>query len=66
MKRRLLYLQYILKQKETSLIKKFLKSQVICPKKKDWVLTVKINLEHLKIDRRLQDKEEMPKQSYKK
>ena len=66
MKRRLLYLQHILKQKETSLVKKFLKTQAICPKKKDWVLTVKSNLEHLKIHLSFQDIEEMPKQSYKK
>ena len=44
MKRRLIYLQFILKQKETSMVKKFLKTQIICPKKKDWIQTVKSNL----------------------
>ena len=66
MKRRLIYLQFILKQKETSMVKKFLKTQIICPKKKDWIQTVKSNLEHLKINLTLDNIEEMPKETYKK
>ena len=65
-KRRLFYLQHILKQKETSLVKKFLKTQILCPKKKDWIKTVLSNLEHLGIDLSIADIEEMPRQTYKK
>ena len=66
MKRRLIYLQHILKQKETSLIKKFLKTQAIDPKKKDWVKTVKDNLKELDIKLTIEEIEDMPKQTYKK
>ena len=43
MKRRLIYLQHILKQKATSLTKKFFITQTIEPRKKDWVKTVQSN-----------------------
>ena len=45
MRRRLFYLQHILKQKETSLIKQFLQTQMKDLKKKDWGKTVLINLQ---------------------
>ena len=66
MKRRLIYLQYILKQKESSLVKKFLETQMLNPKKKDWVRTVKTNMEHLKINMSFKEIEDLPKQTYKK
>ena len=50
MRRRLVYLQHILKQEESSLVKQFLRTQSINPKKKDWVTTVKEDLEQLKIN----------------
>ena len=49
MRRRLFYLQHILKQKETSLIKQFLQTQMKDLKKKDWGKTVLDNLQPLKI-----------------
>jgi hypothetical protein len=66
MKRRLIYLQFILKQKETSLARQFLKTQSLCPKKKDWIRTAKMDLEHLQIKLTIDEIEEMPKQTYKK
>ena len=47
MRRRLIYLQHILKQNESSLIKQFLKTQMKTLKKKDWGKTVKEDLIHL-------------------
>ena len=41
MRKRLIYLQHILKQKESSLVRQFLLTQSINPKKKDWVTTIK-------------------------
>ena len=66
MKRRLIYLQHILKQKETSLIKKFLITQTIEPRKKDWVKTVQSNFLELGLKLSFAEIEEMPKQTYKK
>ena len=50
MRRRLLYLQHILKQEDTSLIKQFFKTQMKSLKKKDWGKTVLENLQHLKVE----------------
>ena len=66
MRRRLIYLQHILKQKETSLIKQFLKTQMNTLKKKDWGKTVKEDLLHLGLEITIEDIEIMPKQTYKK
>ena len=65
MRRRLMYLQHVLKQKDTSLVKQFLKTQLISPKKKDWITTVKENLKHLNIKHTLENIQEMPKETYK-
>ena len=66
MRRMLLYLQHILKQKDTSLIKRFFKTQMKSPKKKDWGNTIIENLQHLKNEMTIQEIEEMPKATYKK
>ena len=66
MRRRLIYLQHILKQKETSLVKQFLKTQFISPKKKDWAKTILENLQHLELTYTMEDIENMPKQTYRK
>ena len=66
MRRRLTYLQHILKQTDNSLVKKFLRTQNMNPKKKDWISTVKQNLKQLDITLTLQNIEEMPKNTYKK
>ena len=66
MRRRLLYLQHILKQKETSLVKQFLKTQMKNLKKKDWGKTVLENFEHLQIELSIREIEEMPKATYRK
>ena len=66
MRRRMLYLQHILKQKDTSLIKQFLKTQMKDLKKKDWGKTIQENLQHLQIDWTFEEIENIPKATYKK
>ena len=65
MRRGLLYLQSILKQKENSLMKKFVKTQFKCLKKKDWGQTIKNDFKTLEINLTLQEIEDMPKSRYK-
>ena len=65
MRRRLIYLQHILKQKESSLIKQFFQTQIKNPRKKDWAKTVIENLQHLEIPYTMEEIENMPKQTYK-
>ena len=65
MRRRLTYLQHILKQDETSLVKQFLRTQSISPKKKDWVTTVKEDLHQLKIYLSFLEIENMGKTTFK-
>jgi hypothetical protein len=50
MSRRLMFYQYILKQPEKSLIRRFYKTQHSKPVKNDWSLTVKSNLDTLKVN----------------
>ena len=64
--RRLIYLKYILNKEETSLVKKFLNTQMENPKKKDWIKTVKCDLESLGIKLSMKEIENMPKATYKK
>ena len=59
-------MQHILKQKETSLIKQFLTTQMETLKKKDWGKTVREDILHLGLDISFADIEIMPKQTYKK
>ena len=49
MRKRLIYLQHILKQKESSLVRQFLITQSLNPRRKDWVTTIKQDLQHLEI-----------------
>ena len=64
MRRRLIYLQHILKQKETSLVKNFFKTQLSTLQKKDWGTTVKEDLKHLKIEIPIEEIEYLPKATY--
>ena len=66
MRRRLIYLQRILKRKETALIKKFIKTQMKNPQKKDWINTVYMNLNELEILLTLEEIEVMPIATFKK
>ena len=66
MRRRLMYLQHILKQNEKSKVKQFFRTQNINPKKKDWARTINENLKHLELKYTLEDIENMPKQTYRK
>ena len=61
MRKRLIYLQHILKQKESSLVRQFLLTQSINPKKKDWVTTIKEDFEQLEINLTFLQIEEMGK-----
>ena len=61
-----MYLQHVLKQKETSLVKQVLRTQMINPKKKDWIYTVKENMKHLDIKLTFENIQLMSKDSYKK
>ena len=63
--RRLVYLQHILKQKESFLVRQFLITQAINPKKKDWITTIKKDLEQLEINLSLLEIEEIGKSTYK-
>ena len=61
-----MYLQHVLKQKETSLVKQVLTTQMLNPKKKDWIYTVKENMKHLNIKHIFENIQAMPKETYKK
>ena len=50
MRRRLLYLQHILKQNDSSLVKNFLMTQMLDLKKKDWGNTVLEDFKDLDIN----------------
>ena len=65
MRRRLVYLQHILKQNESSLVKQFLNTQSINPKKKEWVSTVNKDLEYLGIKLSFSEIKVMGKSKYK-
>ena len=64
--RRILYLQYILKESEQSLMYKFLNAQMEDPKDGDWWLTVKDNMEELKMNVSLHEIKTMLKEKFKK
>ena len=63
-RRRLIYLQHILKQKETSLVKQFLRTQIITLKKKYWGTTGKEDIFHLGLERLIEDVKIIPKYTY--
>ena len=64
--RRIIFLQYILKQKESSLLSQFLNSQIEDPLHGDWWLTVKNDLEELDLKLSLYDIKIMSKDRFKK
>ena len=64
-RKRLIYLQHILKQNKSSLVRQFLMTHSINPRKKDWVTTVKEDLKQLEIDLTFVQIEEMGKFTYK-
>ena len=66
MRRRLVYLQHVLKQNESSMVKEFLKTQSINPKKKDRVSTVNKDLEYFRIKLSFSEIEIMGKSTCKK
>ena len=63
--RRILFLQYILKQEESSLIFKVLEAQYNNPAKNDWITTVLDDMEELELEVPLQQVAEMSKESFK-
>ena len=66
MRRRINYLQHILKQDENRMIHSFLITQMERPKKNDWIVTVKGNLEYLDIMLTFEDIKNMSKPAFKK
>ena len=64
-KRRVLFLQYILKQNKDDLIYKFFKAQLRDPSKGDWVIQVKKDLIEINLDMPFENIEEMSKNSFK-
>ena len=65
MKRRLIYLQHILKQKESSLVRQFLKTQMVDLKPKDWGTTILKYLAHIGLKINFEEIKQMGKQKYK-
>ena len=64
--RRILFLQYILKEKESSLIHQFLNSQMEEPLQGDWWLSVREDLESLELNLSLHEIKSMSKDKFKK
>ena len=64
-KRRVLFLQYILKQNKDDLIYKFFQAQLRYPIKGDWVLQVKQDLIEINLDIPFENIEKMSKNSFK-
>ena len=60
-----MYLQHIMKQKETSLIKNFFLTQMKSLKRKDWGKTIIEDLKHLEINISYKEIEQMPIETYK-
>ena len=65
MRRRLMYLQHIMKQKESSLIKNFFLTQMKSLKKKDWGKTIIEDLKHLEVNISYKEIEHIPIETYK-
>ena len=64
-KRRIMFLRYILNEKEESMIKRFFQTQLKNPTKKDWVKTVEEDLKNLKIELNFDEIKKMSKASMK-
>ena len=63
--RRLMFLHYILQEDEESLLFSFLLAQMEDPKDGDWLLTVKNEIEELKLDVALSEIKQMSKKTFK-
>ena len=63
--RRIMFLQYVLKEKESSLLSQFLKAQMEEPLAGDWWLTARSDLEDLKLNLSLLDIRSMTKNKLK-
>ena len=63
--RRLMFLHYILRENEESLISKFFQAQLANPVKNDWTMTCSENLQELGIDQSLNEIRSMSKQKFK-
>ena len=64
-KRRIMFLHYILNEKAESMIKRFFQTQLKNPTKKDWVKTVEEDLKNLKIELNFDEIKKMSKASMK-
>ena len=60
-KRRILFLQYILKQDSQSMIYKFLETQIKNRKSKDWITQVLQDIKELELDVNLENIKQMKK-----
>ena len=65
MSRRLMFLQYLLKEENESLVHKFLQEQIRSPVKNDWILTVQENMEELQIGLDFENITTLSKDSFK-
>ena len=65
MSRRLMFLHYILNEKNKSLIKQFLQAQILNPVKNDWIHTVRENLDELEIGLEFDNIEVLSKNNFK-
>ena len=65
MKRRILFLHYILNQDKNSLLHKFLEAQIRSKKKKDWIAQVQGDLDKLNMNPNLDNLKEMKKSQLK-
>ena len=63
--RRIMYLHYLLQQNDSSLIYRFLKTQIDDPSRGDWVLLVKQDLEDFSIDYTFEEIAKIKKDSFK-
>ena len=66
MSRRLNFLYYLSNLKQDELLHKFFKAQVDSPISNDWILTVKENFKHLKINVTIEEIEGKSKEQFKK
>ena len=65
MKRRIMFLHHILNEEPGSMINRFFQTQLKSPKQKDWVKTVKRDLEELEIEQKFEEIKQFKKGSLK-
>ena len=63
--RKQMFLHHILQQNQESLLYRFFNAQMNKPSNKDWVSTVLVDMEDLKIDLELEDMKKIPKSKFK-